>query len=303
MSEHEHLHNHSHSHNISGKNLFITILLNIIITLLQIIGGIMSGSLALLSDALHNFSDVLALVLTYWTNKIAKKDKNNYKTFGYKRAEILATLFNSTTLIVIAIYLIIESIDKFFNPQSVDSTLVIGLGFLSIVLNALSVLLIKDDAHDNMNIKAAYLHLLTDVMTSVAVVIGGILMYYFNMFWLDPLISLLIAFYLMKASYSLLIESINILMQGSPENINIEEIKINVENFDEVLNIHHLHIWRLNDHDVHLEAHIDFKQNLLLQEVNQITSKIAEYLKSKYHISHITLQAEYDCCENKNLLH
>ena len=303
MSENEHHHNHSHSHNVSGKNLFITIILNIIITLSQIIGGILSGSLALMSDALHNFSDVLALVLTYWTNKIAKKDKNNYKTFGYKRAEILATLFNSATLIAIAIYLIIESIDKFFNPQSVDSTLVIGLGILSIILNAASVLLVKDDAHNNMNVKAAYLHLLTDVMTSVAVVIGGLLMYFYNIFWVDPLISLLIAFYLIKASYSLLLESINILMQGSPEHIDIEEIKKNVENFDEVLNIHHLHIWRLNDHDVHLEAHIDFKQNLLLQEVNQITSKIEEYLKSKYHISHITLQAEYDCCENKNLLH
>lgn len=301
MSEHEHHHNHSH--NVSGKNLFITIILNIIITLSQIIGGILSGSLALMSDALHNFSDVLALVLTYWTNKIAKKDKNNYKTFGYKRAEILATLFNSATLISIAIYLIIESIDKFFNPQSVDSTLVIGLGILSIILNAVSVLLVKDDAHNNMNVKAAYLHLLTDVMTSVAVVIGGVLMYFYNIFWVDPLISLLIAFYLIKASYSLLLESINILMQGSPEHIDIEEIKKNVENFDEVLNIHHLHIWRLNDHDIHLEAHIDFKQNLLLQEVNQITSKIEEYLKSKYHISHITLQAEYDCCENKNLLH
>lgn len=294
---------HNHSHDVSGKNLFITIVLNIIITLSQIIGGIVSGSLALLSDALHNFSDVLALVLTYWTNKIAKKDKNNYKTFGYKRAEILATLFNSATLIGIAIYLIIESLEKFFNPQSVDSILVIGLGILSIILNAVSVLLIKDDTHDNMNVKAAYLHLLTDVMTSVAVVIGGILMFYFDLFWVDPLISLLIAFYLIKASYSLLIESINILMQGTPESIDIEEIQKSVENFDEVSNIHHLHLWRLNDHDIHLEAHIDFKENLLLKDVNDITSKIEEYLRTNYHISHITLQAEYDICKNKNLVH
>ena len=294
---------HHHHHDVSGKNLFITIILNIIITLSQIIGGIMSGSLALLSDALHNFSDVLALVITYWTNKLAKKDKNNYKTFGYKRAEILATLFNSTTLIAIAIYLIIESLEKFFNPQSVDSILVIGLGILSIILNAASVLLVKDDAHNNINIKAAYLHLLTDVMTSVAVVLGGVLMYYFNIFWVDPLISLLIAFYLIKASYSLLLESINILMQGTPENIDIEDIQKNVEKFEEVLNIHHLHLWRLNDHDVHLEAHIDFKENLLLKDANIITSKIEKYLQSTYHISHITLQAEYDKDDNKNLLH
>ena len=294
---------HHHNHNVSGKNLFITIVLNLIITLSQIVGGILSGSLALLSDALHNFSDVLALVLTYWTNKIANRDKNNYKTFGYKRAEILATLFNSATLIGIAIYLIIESIEKFINPQSVDSVLVIALGVLSIILNAVSVLLVKDDAKENMNVKAAYLHLLTDVMTSIAVVGGGLLIYYFDLFWVDPLISLLIAFYLIKMSYTLLIESINILMQGAPANIDIQKIKKGVEEFEEVSNIHHLHIWRLNDHDIHLEAHIDFKDNLLLKDANSISLKIEEYLQSNYHISHITLQAEYDSCDNKNLLY
>ncbi|NOX16424.1 MAG: cation transporter [Epsilonproteobacteria bacterium] len=298
MAEHHH-----HHHEVNGKNLFITIVLNIIITLAQIIGGIISGSLALLSDALHNFSDVLALILAYWSNKVSKKEKNYSKTFGYKRAEILATLFNAATLIGISIYLVIESISKFFNPHSVDSVLVIWLGLLSIILNALSVLLIKDDAHGNMNMKAAYLHLITDVMTSVAVVLGGILMFYFNLFWVDPLISLLIAFYLIKASYSLLIESIDILMQGVPKNIDINKIKKSVENFEEILNIHHIHIWRLNDHDIHLEAHVDFKENLLLKEANDITLKIEDYLQTTYHISHITLQAEYDKDDDKSLLH
>ncbi|MCF6172538.1 MAG: cation diffusion facilitator family transporter [Campylobacteraceae bacterium] len=296
MSEHHH-------HEVNGKNLFITIVLNIIITLAQIIGGIFSGSLALLSDALHNFSDVLALVLAYWSNKVSKKEKNYSKTFGYKRAEILATLFNATTLIGISIYLVIESISKFLNPHSVDSLLVIWLGLLSIILNALSVFLIKDDAHDNMNMKAAYLHLLTDVMTSVAVVLGGILMFYFNLFWVDPLVSLLIAFYLIKSSYSLLIESIDILMQATPPNINIEKIQKSVENFKEISNIHHMHIWRLNDHDIHLEAHIDFKENLPLKEASETTLKIEDYLQTTYHIAHITLQAEYDKDDDKSLLH
>ena len=294
---------HHHHHEVNGKNLLITIILNVIITLAQVVGGLLSGSLALLGDALHNFSDVLALVLTYVTSKIAKKETNYLKTFGYKRADILATLFNSATLIGIAIYLIIESIGKFLHPQSVDSSLVIGLGVLSIVLNAVSVLLVKDDAHNNMNVRAAYLHLLTDVMTSVAVVIGGVLMFYFQLFWVDPLISLLIAFYLIKASYSLLIESIDILMQGVPKNLNIDKIQEDIENFKEISNIHHLHVWRLNDHDIHLEAHIDFKENLLLKDANDIALKIEEHLQKIYHISHITLQAEYDKDDNKSLLH
>lgn len=292
-----------HHHEVNGKNLLITIILNVIITLAQVVGGLLSGSLALLGDALHNFSDVLALVLTYVTSKIAKKETNHLKTFGYKRADILATLFNSATLIGIAIYLIIESIGKFLHPQSVDSSLVIGLGVLSIVLNAVSVLLVKDDAHNNMNVRAAYLHLLTDVMTSVAVVLGGVLMFYFQLFWVDPLISLLIAFYLIKASYSLLIESIDILMQGVPKNLNIDKIKEDIENFKEISNIHHLHVWRLNDHNIHLEAHIDFKENLLLKDANDIALKIEEHLQKSYHISHITLQAEYDKDDNKSLLH
>ncbi len=196
MSEHHH-------HNVSGKNLFITIVLNIIITLSQIVGGILSGSLALLSDAMHNFSDVLALFIAYFANRLAARPNNATKTFGYKRAEILAALFNVSVLIGIAIFLIIEAFHKFYHPEAINSIWVIGLGTLSIVLNAASVLLVKEDAHDNMNIKAAYLHLLTDVMTSVAVVFGGVLMYYFGLFWIDPVISACVAVYLIWASFGL----------------------------------------------------------------------------------------------------
>jgi len=202
-----------HHHEVSGKNLFITIVLNIIITLSQIVGGIYSGSLALLSDAMHNFSDVLALFIAYFANRLAARPNNESKTFGYKRAEILAALFNASVLIGIAIFLIVEAFHKFYHPEPINSVWVIGLGALSIVLNAASVMLVKDDAHDNMNIKAAYLHLLTDVMTSVAVVGGGVLMYYFGLFWVDPLISALIALYLIWASFGLVRESSAILMQ------------------------------------------------------------------------------------------
>jgi len=296
MSEHHH-------HEVKGTNLFITIVLNIIITLAQIIGGIMSGSLALLSDAMHNFSDVLALLIAWWANKMSSKPKNAQKTFGYKRAEILAALFNASALFGIALFLIIEAISKFLNPQTIDSTLVIWLGILSIALNAASVLLIKDDAHDNMNMKAAYLHLLTDVMTSVAVVIGGILMYLFDIFWVDSFVSVLIALYLLNASYSLIKESIEILMQSVPKNIDIDKLQDYIQSFDEIKNIHHLHIWKLDDHDIHLEAHIDFRQNKELKEVTKTIEDISKNLENKFHISHVTLQAEYDKDDNKDLIY
>lgn len=298
MSEHNH-----HHHEVKGKNLFITIILNIIITLSQIVGGIMSGSLALLSDAMHNFSDVLALVIAWWANRLSSKPKNEQKTFGYKRAQTIAALFNSSVLFGIALFLIIEAINKFINPQPIESSLVIWLGVLSILLNAASVLLIKDDSHDDINMKAAYLHLLTDVMTSVAVVIGGVLMHYFDIFWIDSVITILIAVYLIKASYGIIKESINILMQSTPENVNIKQIQEVIENIEEIKNIHHLHIWKLDDHNIHLEAHLDFIKDLPLSQSTQIVENITRILHDKFDIEHCTFQAEFDKDDKKDLVY
>ena len=293
---------HNHSHNVSGKNLFITIILNIIITVSQIIGGIFSGSLALLSDAMHNFSDVLALLIAYVANRLASRPNNETKTFGFKRAEIIAALFNASVLIGIAIFLIIEAFHKFYHPEAVNSLWVIGLGLLSIVLNAVSVLLVKDDAHDNMNIKAAYLHLLTDVMTSVAVVVGGVLMYYFGIFWIDPLISFLIALYLIWASFGLVMESTAILMQFTPKGVAIPEIVKSIESQAEIKNIHHLHIWKLDDHQIHLEAHLDFNEDVPLSTSNQVIDALEITLHDDFDIEHVTFQCEYQRDDNKSVI-
>ena len=291
---------HQHHHDVSGKNLFITILLNVIITISQIVGGIFSGSLALLSDAMHNFSDVLALLIAYIANRLAARPNSESKTFGYKRAEILAALFNASVLIGIAIFLIIESFHKFYHPEAINSIWVIGLGLLSIVLNAVSVLLIKDDAHDNMNIKAAYLHLLTDVMTSVAVVGGGLLMYYFELFWVDPVISALIALYLIWASFGLVKESSAILMQFTPEGVNIEEVIGSIEEESEIANVHHIHLWKLDDKHIHLEAHLDFKKDLSLSESNAVIDTLELKLHDIFDIEHTTFQCEFQRDDNKN---
>jgi len=284
---------HHHHHAVSGKNLFITIVLNIIITLSQIAGGIFSGSLALLSDAMHNFSDVLALFIAYFANRLAARPNNESKTFGYKRAEILAALFNASVLIGIAIFLIIEAFHKFYHPEPINSMWVIGLGLLSIVLNAASVLLVKDDAHDNMNIKAAYLHLLTDVMTSVAVVGGGVLMYYFGIFWIDPLISALIAFYLIWASFGLVKESSAILMQFTPRGIEIKDVVKVIEEEKEIKNTHHIHIWKLDDNRIHLEAHLDFYEDVPLSASNRVIDELEKKLHDIFDIEHTTFQCEY----------
>ena len=204
-------HNHSYS-NVRGRNLLVSIFLNILITVSQFVGGLISGSLSLLSDALHNFSDVLSLIVTYVATILSKKKASTNKTFGYKRAEIIAAFVNASSLIVVAIILIKEAIERFMDPQDVESNIVIWLSLLGIAANGFSVLLLKKDADSNMNMKSAYLHLFTDMMASVAVLIGGLLMKFYQMYWVDPTLTLAIAIYLIYMGYDLLKSSTRVLM-------------------------------------------------------------------------------------------
>jgi len=289
---------HHHHHQVSGKKLFITIILNAIITISEIIGGIFANSLALLSDALHNFSDVMALIIAYIANRLASKGADEKNTFGLKRAEIVAALFNASVLVGIGIYLIIESIHKIIHPEHIKSLWVIGFGLLSVILNGASVLLIKDDSSENLNIKAAYLHLLTDVATSVAVIIGGILIYYFKLYSVDAVISLLIALYLIYSAFDIVKDSTKILMQYSPKNVNLDEVIKEIEKNPKIDNVHHIHIWQLNEHDIFLEAHIDLIEDLNASEITKLLDELEETLK-KLGITHTTFQVEYKREDNK----
>jgi cobalt-zinc-cadmium efflux system protein len=291
-----------HRHDVKGIRLLITIVLNIIITISQIIGGIYSGSLALLSDALHNFSDVMTLVITYVANRIAKRSPTYGKTFGYKRAEIIAALFNASVLVGTGIFLIIEAAQRILEPEPVDAMIVIALALLGVIFNALSLLLIKDDAHHNMNIKAAYLHLMTDVMTSVAVLIGGVAVYLYQFYWVDPLISMLIAIYLIYAAYEIVRDSICILMQFTPAHIDLVGIEKLACDHPELSNIHHIHVWQLNDYEIFLEAHLDFHENLPLERVMHICTMLEEKIKQAYGITHVTLQSEFQKEDDKALV-
>ncbi|BBB33346.1 cobalt-zinc-cadmium efflux system protein [Thermotomaculum hydrothermale] len=295
-------HHHHHEHKLSGFRLFITILINIFITVAQVIGALYSNSLSLLSDAMHNFSDVVALIVSWVANHLAGKDPDERKTFGYRRAEIIAALFNSAVLVGIAISLLYHAVLKLIKPEEVKSLIVIYLALLSIILNFLSVLIIKKDASNNMNIKSAYLHLLTDVMTSVAVFVGGLVMLQWNLYYVDPIISIVIAVYLGKESFALVKETIEVLMQFAPENIKIEDVKKGLEDFEFVDNVHHLHLWRLSDHEVFLEAHVDFKENISLEKATKEIEKMEKFLNSNFGITHVTLQSEFNRKDDKSLI-
>lgn len=301
-----HSHEHStHSHSqgdLKGRNLFISILLNIVITIAQVIGGLVSGSLALLSDALHNFSDVLSLIISYAANKLSRKKASTNKTFGYKRAEIIAAFVNASTLIVVAILLIIEAIKRFQSPEEIESDLVIWLSLLGIFANGFSVLLLKKDADKNMNMKSAYLHLLTDMLASVAVLIGGLLMKFYEIYWIDSFLTLAIAIYLIYVGYQLLLESVKVLMLFTPTDMSVRDIAQNVNGLKSVKNIHHIHIWQLNEDEIHLEAHIDFENDIKLSEFDKVLDEIEELLFKKYSINHVNIQPEYRKCDEKDII-
>ncbi|MBO0591252.1 cation transporter [Cellulophaga sp. E16_2] len=300
---HNHAHGHQHNHpDLKGRNLLISILLNIIITVAQVIGGLVSGSLSLLSDALHNFSDVLSLIVSYIAAIYAKKEASTNKTFGYKRAEIIAAFVNSASLIVVAIILIKEAVERFFYTHPIQSNIVIWLSLLGIVANGLSVLLLKKDANTNMNMKSAYLHLLTDMLASVAVLIGGLVMKFYELYWVDALLTLCIAFYLIYVGYDLLKTSTRVLMLFTPNTIEINKIVEALHKIDTIKNVHHVHIWQLNEDEVHLEAHIDFDTDIRLSEFDAILEKIEEEVFHKFGINHVNIQPEYDKIDNKQII-
>lgn len=296
-------HSHSHQHhNVRERNLLIAIFLNIGITAAQVVGGFVSGSLALLSDALHNFSDVVSLVISFLASKLSKRKASTHKTFGYKRAEILAAFINASTLVIVAVLLIIESIKRFQNPQVIDSSLVIWLSLLAIAFNGFSVLLLKKSAAHNLNMKSAYLHLLTDMLASVAVFIGGLLMKFYQLYFVDSILTLVIALYLIYVGYDLLKNSTRILMLFTPAHINIESIVNRVNTIENVKKLHHVHVWSLNDDELHLEAHLDLKDNISIENFNIILLQIEAMLTKEFNINHITIQPEFNKADSKEII-
>ncbi|WP_179333960.1 cation diffusion facilitator family transporter [Winogradskyella costae] len=298
-----HHHNHSHSpKDLRGKKLLISIILNIGITVAQVIGGLVSGSLSLLSDALHNFSDVVSLIVSYVAARLTKQKASINRTFGYKRAEILAAFVNASTLIIVAIILIFEAVKRFNNPQEIESRLVIWLAMVAIIGNGLSVLLLRKDSKNNINMRSAYLHLLTDMLASVAVLIGGLLMKYYQLFWVDSLLTLLIALYLIWVGYDLLKTSTKMLMLFTPDTINIKDVVRTVNKLPKVSKLHHVHIWNLSDDELHLEAHLDLTEDISTTDFNALLLNIEMVLHDKFNINHVTIQPEFNKEDPKEVI-
>lgn len=297
----EHHHEHHHNHSVNGKNITLTVVLNLLITIAEFLGGLFSKSMSLLSDSAHNFSDVLSLLLTYFASKVAKKSPSEKYTFGLKRSEILAAFINSATLIVIAFFIIYGAIERIIKPEPIKSQLVIYLALFGILGNGLSALLLRKDAKDSMNVKSAFMHLFSDMLTSVAVLIGGICMLLWNFYIIDSILSIAIAVYLLYVSWDIFKSSVKILMQFTPQDIDIKSLAIEIQEFEGIKNLHHVHLWQLDEHSIMFEAHIDLNENVRITDFNNLKMKIELFLNEK-GINHCTLQPEFDVDDCKNLI-
>ncbi len=291
----------SHHKDPSGR-LVLSIILNALITILEIVGGILSNSLALISDAVHNLSDTMALMLAWVAGKVGKKQPDTRKTFGYKRFEILSAFINASVLTAVSIYLIYESVLRFLNPEPVKTGLMLVVALAGLAANLLSVLFLHRDSRHSLNVRAAYLHLLGDTLSSVAVIAGAIVIGLTGLTFLDPLLTLVISVVIIRQAYGILHESTGILMQSTPRHLNLQQIKNSIETHHMIRNVHHVHCWQLQDNQVHFEAHLETVSDLKISDTGVILTEVESILREKFGISHTTFQIEYGNCADLELI-
>ncbi len=294
MAKHSH-HSHSIPENSTTRRLWITMALNLLITVAEIIGGVLAHSLALISDALHNFSDGIAVLLTFIALNLKKYDFSDRHTFGLKRAEIFAAVINSSFLLGISIYLFYESARRLTHPSPVGGRMMVIIAAIGLTANLAGTLLLKKISSENLNIRSAYFHLFSDALSSFAVVLGGLAIINWKIYWIDPVLTILISIYILRKSFQILSEAVHILMEGAPPDISRKDIQQLVETLAEVEDIHHIHLWMVGDGDVHLEAHVNVR-DMSISESDLLRKRIERMLVKKFGINHITLQFECKQC-------
>ncbi len=285
---------HIHSENKGvQKNLVISIILNALIVIGELFGGIISNSLALISDALHNFGDLISLILSLAAVRMSNWKATPDKSFGYLRAEIIVAFINSSALVLIGVYIIYEAIGRLITPEPVKALWVIIVAALGLVANSVSTYLLHKNSHEDLNSKTAYLHLLFDAINSLLVVVAGILIYFFNWIILDPIFSIIIGLFIIKSGWDVVTETINILSEGTPKHIDLTEVQNFISSFPEVKDAHHLHIWTISSKMKALSVHV-VVEDQPVSEGFLIIKKLEKALNEKFGIDHPTIQLEAD---------
>lgn len=286
---HSHSHDHGHSHSANKKALFISFLCITTFMIIEVIGGFLTNSLALLSDAGHMLSDSAALGLSLVAFIIGEKAATGKNTFGFRRFEILAAFFNGIALLAISIYILWEAYHRFFEPQSVSAGMlyIASLGFLVNVIVAW--ILMKGDTHDNLNMKSALLHVFGDLLGSVGAIIAGLLILFFDWSYADPIASVIVSFLILNSGWRVTKDSFHILMEGKPHHINFERVEIQLKNLPGVSNVHDLHVWTLTSDLPLLSCHLVVDETV---DRDSLLQQASALLLHEFNLKHTTIQIE-----------
>ena len=290
--DHDGHNHHGHSHGIDGKGdwqVAGAVAVNLILTVAQLIGGLISGSVALIADAVHNLSDALSLVIAFAARRIARRPATPQMSFGYGRAEVVAALVNYTTLIVISVWLGYEAVSRMIDPPAVQGWIVVVLAGVALVVNSLTALLTFRLAKDSVNIRAAFLHNLSDAGTSLAVIVGGILIVLFDWRLVDPLITLGISFWVLWHCFTEIGPVIRILMLGAPDGLSADGLEAAITEETGVASVHHLHLWQIDEKRSSLEAHLVLKDGA---DPAQVLTRLKARLKERFGVTHATFEVE-----------
>ena len=298
-----HNRNHTHIGDLTGqivRRLALSLGITLAFVFVEVIAGLYANSLALLTDAAHNFTDVLALALSWWALRLTTQPPTHKRTYGYHRAGILAAMVNSTTLVVIAIGIFYEAYQRFLSPPEVQADVLIGVGVLAVVINVVTALLVRRGAESDLNIRAAFMHLMGDVLSTVGAVIAGVIIRFTDWNWVDPLVSVLIGLLILWSAWSIIRESVEILMESTPTDIDMDAMIDDITSVEGVYGVHDLHVWSITQSMRTLSAHL-VTDNLPVSEGATIQTKVHKVLLQKYNVNHATLQLECEECVPDNL--
>ena len=286
-------HTHGHGKTMGTTRLILAIVFNALITAAEFVAGLITGSLSLLADAAHNLNDTASMGVSLVARRISGRDANRRRTFGYDRAELIGAFINLITLILIALYLLVEAVRRFFNPQTIAGDLMIIVGAITLAANVATALVLYKPSKGSLNIKSAFIHIVADAMGSAAVMLGGWLIMSYGWTIVDPILTIAIAGYILAQSYKMLRETISIFMETAPKDFDFDEMIRRITAMEGVQNVHHVHLWRLDENRVALEAHVCVARRDL-DEMERIKDAVKRRLRDDYGVSHATLEFEFE---------
>ena len=283
------MHDHGHAHG-GDRRLVGAVFVNVLLTVAQVVGGVLSGSLSLVADALHNLNDAASLGIALVARRIARRPADNRRTFGYRRAEVIGALINLTTLIIVGLYLIYEAVSRYFDPRPIEGWVVVWVAGIALAVDIVTAVLTFRLSKGNLNIRAAFVHNVSDALASVAVIVAGTLIILYDWYWADLAATVLISIYVLYQGATMMRDTMRILLEGVPPDILLEDVTSALAALPGVRDVHHLHVWQLDENHRALEAHLVVQKDL--RDGAQLRRSAREVLMEQFRIGHSTLELE-----------